>query len=89
VEGIVAGAVRLRLWHLVVGTAIGMLPGTLAATIFGDQIETALSGSGSINWWIVGGCGGVLLAGIFAVRRWFRTMANRMTSDAAAQHQPG
>src|SRR5688500_5904777 len=44
VEGIVAGAVRLKLWHLAVGTAIGMLPGTLATTVFGDQIETALSG---------------------------------------------
>src|SRR6185503_13317186 len=38
VVGVVAGAVRLKLWHLAAGTAIGMLPGTLAATIFGDQL---------------------------------------------------
>jgi phosphatidylserine/phosphatidylglycerophosphate/cardiolipin synthase-like enzyme len=88
VEGIVAGAVRLKLWHLVVGTAIGMLPGTLAATIFGDQLETALSGSGEINWWIVGGCAAVLGAGIFAVRRWFQKMAGRLAVDATPKQQP-
>ncbi len=88
VEGIVAGAVRLKLWHLAVGTGIGMLPGTLVATIFGDQLETALSGSGEINWWIVGGCAAALGAGIFAVRRWFQKMAGRMTADAAPKQQP-
>jgi phospholipase D1/2 len=74
VEGIVAGAVRLKLWHLALGTALGMLPGTLAATIFSDQLETAVTG-GHLNWWIVGGCIAALGAGIFAVKRWFTRMA--------------
>jgi uncharacterized membrane protein YdjX (TVP38/TMEM64 family) len=82
-EGVLAGAVGLKLWHLVVGTAIGLLPGTLATTIFGDQIETALSG-GSINWWIVGACGAVLVGGIVLVKRWFGRMAGRMERGAAA-----
>jgi phospholipase D1/2 len=89
VEGIVAGAVRLKLWHLAVGTAIGMLPGTLAATIFSDQLETALSG-GRFNWWIVGGCIAAFAAGLFAVKRWFTRTAGRMAaagrpSGSAAQ----
>jgi phospholipase D1/2 len=88
VEGIVAGAVRLKLWHLAVGTAIGMLPGTLAATIFGDQLETALSGGGEMNWWIVAGCVALLAIGIWAVRRWFKKMAGRMGSDGTPAHQP-
>jgi phosphatidylserine/phosphatidylglycerophosphate/cardiolipin synthase-like enzyme/uncharacterized membrane protein YdjX (TVP38/TMEM64 family) len=75
VEGLVAGAVRLRLWHLAVGTMLGMLPGTLAATIFGDQLASALSGSGEINWWIVGAAGALLLFGSIAVKRWFGRMA--------------
>ncbi|HET7501149.1 MAG TPA: VTT domain-containing protein, partial [Kofleriaceae bacterium] len=53
VESIVAGAIHMKVWHVAAGTAIGLLPGTLATTIFGDQIETALSG-GAINWWVVG-----------------------------------
>jgi len=77
VESIVAGAIHMKVWHVAVGTAIGLLPGTLATTIFGDQIETALSG-GSINWWVVGGVLGLLGAGVWAVNRWFRKMARRI-----------
>jgi phospholipase D1/2 len=88
VEGVVAGAVGIKLWHLAAGTAIGLLPGTLVTTVFGDQIETALSG-GQINWWLVGGCAAVLGVGIVLVKRWFSRMARRMGSaSAAVSHQP-
>ncbi|MGE5616732.1 MAG: VTT domain-containing protein, partial [Bacillota bacterium] len=83
VEGIVAGAVRLKLWQLTAGTALGMLPGTLAATVFGDQIESALTGSGGINWWVLGAVAVAFVAGIVAVRRWFNRMARRLSADAA------
>jgi uncharacterized membrane protein YdjX (TVP38/TMEM64 family) len=84
---VVAGAVRLPLWQLVVGTAIGLLPGTLATTIFGDQIETAVSG-GSMNWWIIGGCAAVLGIGIYAVKRWFSKMAGRMDGPDGLMDRP-
>jgi phosphatidylserine/phosphatidylglycerophosphate/cardiolipin synthase-like enzyme/uncharacterized membrane protein YdjX (TVP38/TMEM64 family) len=77
VEGIVAGAVRLKLWHLAAGTAIGMLPGTLATTVFGEQLESALTG-GTFNWWAVGGVIALLAVGSVAVKRWFTAMAGRM-----------
>jgi phosphatidylserine/phosphatidylglycerophosphate/cardiolipin synthase-like enzyme/uncharacterized membrane protein YdjX (TVP38/TMEM64 family) len=83
VVGMVAGAVRLKLWHLAVGTAIGMLPGTLAATLFGDQLENALAG-GHINWWLVGGCVALLGTGAYLVKRWFAKMARRMDPPAKA-----
>ena len=74
VEGIVAGAVGLKLWHLALGTAIGALPGTLATTVFGEQLESALSG-GRFNWWLVGGAALALILGLWYVRRWFIRMA--------------
>ena len=83
VVGLVAGAVRLKLWHLALGTAIGMLPGTLAATIFGGQLENALQG-GHVNWWIVGTCVALLLGGALLVRRWFARMAQRMDRETHA-----
>jgi len=86
VEGIVAGAVRLKLWHLLVGTAIGMLPGTLATTVFGDQLETAFSG-GEMNWWLIGGAGAALVAGMFAVRHWFQRMAGVRKPRASKAHE--
>jgi phospholipase D1/2 len=78
----------MRVWHVAVGTAIGLVPGTLATTIFGDQIETALSG-GAINWWVVGGVLGILGTGVWAVNRWFRKMARRIsTANAGAAPKP-
>src|SRR5260221_827685 len=74
VESIVAGAIHMRLRHVALGTAIGLLPGTLATTIFGDAIETALTGTGDVNWWLVGIAVALLTGGIVAVKRWFSSM---------------
>lgn len=88
VESIVAGAVRMKVWHVAAGTAIGLLPGTLTTTIFGDAIETALSGSGSVNWWFVGGAALVLGTGMWAVKRWFKRMEKRMSKHGEGDAQP-
>jgi phosphatidylserine/phosphatidylglycerophosphate/cardiolipin synthase-like enzyme/uncharacterized membrane protein YdjX (TVP38/TMEM64 family) len=70
VEGIVAGAIRIPLRDFTIGTAIGMLPGTLAATVFGDQLEVALRNPGEVNLWIVGGAIVLLTTATLLVRRW-------------------
>jgi phospholipase D1/2 len=87
VEGLIAGAVRLRLRDLTIGTAIGLLPGTLATTIFGDQLESAFSG-GEFNWWIVGGAVALLVGGSIAVKRWFSRMAGRLAAGGEFDKQP-
>jgi phospholipase D1/2 len=71
IEGIVAGAVRIRLWPYTLGTFIGMLPGVLATSVFGHQITAALEDPSTINWWIVGGVLLALVALTYCVRRWF------------------
>jgi uncharacterized membrane protein YdjX (TVP38/TMEM64 family) len=74
VEGVIAGAIRINAWHFLLGTFIGMLPGTLAATVFGDQIQTGLRNPERINYWIVAAVVFVMIAAIIAVRRWlYRT----------------
>jgi uncharacterized membrane protein YdjX (TVP38/TMEM64 family)/phosphatidylserine/phosphatidylglycerophosphate/cardiolipin synthase-like enzyme len=89
VESIVAGAIHMRLWHVALGTAIGLLPGTLATTIFGEAIETALTGTGDVNWWLVGLAVGLLAGGILAVKRWFTKMSRRIhAADEPASRQP-
>jgi phosphatidylserine/phosphatidylglycerophosphate/cardiolipin synthase-like enzyme/uncharacterized membrane protein YdjX (TVP38/TMEM64 family) len=70
IEGIVAGAIRIRLRDFTIGTALGMLPGTLAATVFGDQLEIALRDPGEVNLWIVGGVTVALITATLLVRRW-------------------
>ena len=88
VESIVAGAIRMKLWHVVAGTAIGLLPGTLTTTVFGDAIETAVTGAGEVNWWFVGGALALLAAGAWSVKRWFTRMERRMRAHAEAGGQP-
>jgi uncharacterized membrane protein YdjX (TVP38/TMEM64 family) len=43
VVNLVAGASHLRFTHFLAGTAIGMAPGVLAFSLFGAQVERALS----------------------------------------------
>jgi phospholipase D1/2 len=70
VEGIVAGAVRIKLWHFMVGTAIGMLPGTLAATILSEQLQAALEDPSEVNYWLIGAAVLIVALATWFVRRW-------------------
>ena len=71
IEGVIAGAVRIKLWHYMLGTFLGMLPGVLATSVFGAQLTAALEDLSTVNWWIVGAL--VAAFGLFTyfVRRWF------------------
>lgn len=71
IEGMVAGAIRIKLWHFALGTVLGMLPGTLTTTVFGDQIKTALEDPERINYWLVAGVVLFFVLVIWIVRRWF------------------
>jgi phospholipase D1/2 len=53
VIGMVAGAKRVKLWHYLAGTAVGMLPGTIATTLFANEISNALDDPSKINYWVV------------------------------------
>ena len=71
VEGMIAGAIRIKVWHYVVGTILGMAPGTLTTTVFGDQFATALEDPSRINYWLVAGVALLFVVMIYFVRRWF------------------
>jgi len=87
VVNVVAGAIRIKLWHFILGTFLGMLPGALAASFYGDQLKDALGDSTRINYWIAGGVL-VALAGIgWGVRRWFKSI-EASGGDQAAGSRP-
>ncbi len=73
VEGVVAGAIRVKLLDFMLGTAFGMLPGTLVATVFGDQLEVALRDPGAVNVWLVATVALALGIATLLVRRWLLT----------------
>jgi uncharacterized membrane protein YdjX (TVP38/TMEM64 family) len=70
-EGILAGAMRIKLWHYTIGTFVGMLPGVAATSVFGDQITRALEDPSTINWWLVGAVLIAIALLTYAVKRWF------------------
>lgn len=72
VPGIVAGAIRLRLWRLLLGTFLGMLPGSIVTVVFADQMRKALAEGGRVNYWAVAGVILMFAAILYGVRRWFK-----------------
>jgi phosphatidylserine/phosphatidylglycerophosphate/cardiolipin synthase-like enzyme/uncharacterized membrane protein YdjX (TVP38/TMEM64 family) len=73
VVNMTAGAIRIRPLHFVVGTAVGILPGTLTATVFGDQLFAALRDPRLVDPLAVAAVvalGGLLVAATWLVRRW-------------------
>jgi phosphatidylserine/phosphatidylglycerophosphate/cardiolipin synthase-like enzyme/uncharacterized membrane protein YdjX (TVP38/TMEM64 family) len=85
VESVFAGAIRIKPAHYVGGTFLGMLPGVLAATVFGDQLEAAVRDPSSINYWLIGLVGGALLAATLAVRRWFKRLERQSANAGSAR----
>lgn len=75
VEGVVAGAIRMSLRDFMLATAIGVLPGTLMATVFGHQLEAALRDPRDLNLWLIAAVIVVFGAATLMVRRWLSTAA--------------
>jgi phospholipase D1/2 len=72
IVGVVAGAIRVKLLDFMLATALGVLPGTLAAAVFGDQFEVALRDPGEVNLWLVAAVAMALGIATFLVRRWWK-----------------
>jgi phosphatidylserine/phosphatidylglycerophosphate/cardiolipin synthase-like enzyme/uncharacterized membrane protein YdjX (TVP38/TMEM64 family) len=80
VEGVVAGAIRMRMWEFLLGTAIGILPGTLTSTVFGDQLSAWLDDPGRINYWALALVLVLLGGATWWVRRWLLSTAETSSS---------
>ena len=77
VVAMAAGAAGIRLWPYLAGTALGMTPGTLAATVLADQLKKALKDPASINYWVVAGVVVVFVIATLIVRRWLAKVQQR------------
>ena len=71
VQGIIAGAVRMKAWQFALGNLLGMLPVLGAWTVFGAQISAAMEDFSSVSWIAIGAVIVVLATLTFFTRRWF------------------
>ena len=69
VQNMIAGAVKIPLWQFLVGTFLALLPGMLAWSVFGDQINAAMEDTSKVSWWLIGGAVLLLVAFTFLARR--------------------
>jgi uncharacterized membrane protein YdjX (TVP38/TMEM64 family) len=72
VQNMIAGAMRVKLWEFMAGTAIALIPGILAWTVFGDQIMNALDSESNVNFWLIGAALLFFAAFIFLTRRFLK-----------------
>jgi phospholipase D1/2 len=70
VVGMMAGAARIKRWQYLVGVVLGMTPGTLATTVFGDHLAAVLSDASKLNYWLVAGIV-IVSAALIAGARWW------------------
>jgi len=75
IEGIMAGAARVKPWPYGLGTFLGMLPGVLATSVFGNEIHAFLDDPDSAAWWIAGAAVAALAVFTYFARRWIAQQA--------------
>ena len=74
VINMVAGASHIRLRDLLLGTAIGMAPSTLAMAFFIDQITAAMRNPTPLTFALAGASIALIVAGAWGVQRWVRSI---------------
>lgn len=71
VEMIVAGALRIPVFDLLLGVGLAHLPGTIGTTVLGDQVVAALTHGREINRGIIAAVVvGFIAIGFFSHRMW-------------------
>jgi phosphatidylserine/phosphatidylglycerophosphate/cardiolipin synthase-like enzyme/uncharacterized membrane protein YdjX (TVP38/TMEM64 family) len=84
---IVLGAARIKFWHFVVGTAIGLTPGFLALSLFGARLSQTLRRPDILNFLLLGlMAAGLIFGGVWLVRRVQRGVSHGAAGDE--RHAP-
>jgi phospholipase D1/2 len=67
---LVLGAARIKLQHFTIGTVVGLIPGLLALSIFGDRLGQVIRRPDALNFLSLGVVAmAVILGGVWLVRR--------------------
>lgn len=73
VQGVIAGGIRVNVWHYALGSLLGLAPALVAWTVFADQVARALEDPSKISLWLIALVIVALAALTYFVRRWFAT----------------
>jgi uncharacterized membrane protein YdjX (TVP38/TMEM64 family) len=87
IVNMIVGASHISFRHFLLGTALGMTPGTLAMIVFIDQIVRAIREPGTSTVLLAAITVGLILAGLWAMRRWIER-AERRDPPKTERHAP-
>ncbi|MQM29713.1 MAG: phospholipase [Candidatus Accumulibacter phosphatis] len=85
VVGMCAAAIGIRVQPFLFGTLFGMLPGTLATTVFGDQLAALLDDPARINYGIIAAIVVLLVLTSLIVRRWLAKQQRALNNATAGE----
>lgn len=83
VVNLVAGASHIRYRDFIVGSALGMLPGITALTLFSDRLASALAHPGPLNLALLVAAVALIAVGAAWLHRWLRRRDAAAHPDAA------
>ena len=72
VESIAAGVMRVKAWHHLAGTFLGMAPGMFFTTVLGHQVSAVLSEGREMNRWVIAAVVVAFVAMTWATHRWYK-----------------
>lgn len=72
IVNMIAGASHIRLRDFLLGTGIGMLPGTLLMMLFTNQILLALKQPSALSFGLLALTAALIALGLWGLRRWLR-----------------
>jgi uncharacterized membrane protein YdjX (TVP38/TMEM64 family) len=75
VQGVIAGGIRVNVWHYALGSLLGMAPALAVWTVFGGQLARALEDPSKISWWLIALAIVMLAVFTYFVRQWFAAQA--------------
>lgn len=77
VESMAAGVLRVKAWHHLAGTFLGMAPGMFLTTVMGHQVSALLSDAREVNRGVIAAVVVAFVAMTWATHRWYkRNLAN-------------
>jgi len=77
-----AGALRIKPWHVLVGTFIGMAPGLIGTTLVANQLAAGMTSGRHMNHWIL--WGSVLGVAVLLVvsKIWYQRLSARAANPS-------
>ena len=89
IVNMVAGASRISLRDMLLGTALGMAPGLLVMVFFVDQIVAALKTPGPLTLALFASAVVLIGAALWGLQRWLKHAEQHRTVDASSKRQSG